>query len=193
MRAPLASVGGTLTFRELRATFHGWQSLVSMKLANKTEARTLFWLQVALQCQGACALRRDRGRNYMTKKTFTFRYAPQAESVSRRLLRAVKTKKPEVHPDEMECSSLKTLLEIATESRLKIMETIIQENPSSLYELSKQLEIDQAYVMREAKILEALGLIRLVADKSDGREKLRPAALYENIVIDCGLSDRVSA
>jgi hypothetical protein len=47
--------------------------------------------------------------------------------------------------------------------------------------------------MREAKILEALGLIRLVSDKSNGREKMRPEALYESIVIDCGLSHRASA
>jgi predicted transcriptional regulator len=76
----------------------------------------------------------------MIKKKFTFRYAPQSASLSKRLVRAIKTKKSDVHPNEMECSSLKTLLEITTESRLKMLETIIQENPSSLYELSKQLE-----------------------------------------------------
>lgn len=126
-------------------------------------------------------------------KTFTFRYAPKRESMSKRLLKAAKSGKAEVRPDLLECASFKDLLEIATESRLKLLETIIKEKPTSLYELAKLVEKDQAYVMREAKVLSALGLIDLQKENSDGRERLKPVSLYDNVVIDCGLSDKASA
>ena len=81
-------------------------------------------------------------------KTFTLRFVPHSESMSKRLLFAAKSGKPDVHPHELQCSSYSDLLEIATESRLEILRSIISKKPKSLYELAKLVKRDQSYVLK---------------------------------------------
>jgi|GEM_PF-3882189 len=70
---------------------------------------------------------------------------------------------------------------------------MIHEEPSSLYELAKFAKNDQSYVLKECKTLEALGLIELKKEKHGGRARLRPIALYDNVIIDCGISESKNA
>ncbi|MGZ3697599.1 MAG: HVO_A0114 family putative DNA-binding protein [Bdellovibrionota bacterium] len=125
-------------------------------------------------------------------KTFTFRYAPNEPSIRKRVLDAARGK-THVRPDEMVCSSLKTLLQVASESRLELFESILREKPSSIYDLAEKIGKSQPYVLKEARVLEGLGLIRLVQEKDGGRERLRPEALYSKIVIDCGFEQKKEA
>lgn len=122
-------------------------------------------------------------------KTFTFRFAPMRGSLSKRLLQAAKSRKIEVRDNELLCSNYKDLLEVATESRLEILRVIAREKPTSLYELAKLLDKDQSYVLKEAKILAGMGIIQLKKEKSGSRERLRPVPLFDNVVIDCGISN----
>ncbi len=125
-------------------------------------------------------------------KTFTFRYAPNEPSIRKRVLDAARGK-AHVRPDEMVCTSLKTLLQVASEARLELFEAILHEKPSSVYELAEKIAKSQPYVLKEARVLEGLGLIRLVQEKDGGRERLRPEALYSKIVIDCGFEAKREA
>jgi predicted transcriptional regulator len=69
-----------------------------------------------------------------------------------------------------------------------LLQTLTEEKPESLYDLAQKLEKDQAYVLREAKVLEGLRLLELrSSSKTEGRKKLKPIALYDKVVIDCGL------
>lgn len=117
-------------------------------------------------------------------KTFTFRYDPNAPSVGKGLALVLKKKKS-VHPNELVSRSLDTLLKVATSTRLRIFETIVSNRPSSLYELAKTLDLSQSLVLKEARFLEALGLIDLKTERVGERERLRPEALYSRVVIDC--------
>lgn len=119
-------------------------------------------------------------------KTFTFRYAPNEPSIGERMMEAVRTGKPDVRSDELVSRSLKGLLAVASESKLEIFEAILKEKPVSVYELAEKVNKNQSYVLKEVRVLEGLGLIRLHRENEGGRERLRPEALYSKIVIDCG-------
>jgi predicted transcriptional regulator len=123
-------------------------------------------------------------------KTFTFKFVYREPSLGRMLLQAAESGITQIYPDEMVCTDLKALLQIATESRLELFGTILREKPSSLYELAETVNKSQSYVLKEARILESLGLIRLVKEQDGGRERFRPEALYSKIVIDCGFEKK---
>ena len=122
-------------------------------------------------------------------KTFTFRYSPNEPSIGRQLKEALRGK-PQVRPDELVSKSLKGLLAVASESKLKIFEAILKEKPASLYELAEKVGKNQSYVLKEVRSLEALGLVRLHQEHDGGRERLRPEALYSKIIIDCGFEEK---
>ena len=118
-------------------------------------------------------------------KTFTFRYIPDELSLSKRVKKAVGGT-PYVKPDELVSKSLKTLLQLITESRLEIFGAIFREKPNSIYALAEKMGKSQPFILKEVHTLESLGLIRLVRELDGNRERLRPVALYSKVVIDCG-------
>ena len=125
-------------------------------------------------------------------KTFTFRYSPNEPSIGSRMREAVRTGKPDVRPDELVSRSLKGLLTVASESKLELFETILKEKPASVYELAEKVGKNQSYVLKEVRVLEGLGLIRLHRENDGGRERLRPEALYSKIIIDCGFEEKTA-
>ncbi|MEO7162275.1 MAG: hypothetical protein ABI041_05105 [Bdellovibrionia bacterium] len=116
-------------------------------------------------------------------KTFTFRYNPFQPSTTKLLKKAL-VGKPYVRPDELVSKDLKALLQIATEPRLEIFQTIVNEKPNSVYELAEILHKSQPYILKEVRILEGLELIRLDKEVVGGRERLKPVALYSKIAFD---------
>lgn len=118
-------------------------------------------------------------------KTFTFRFEPQAwKKASQAMRKAARTGVPDIRGDEMACDSLESMLRIMSKSRFEIFAAILNEEPSSLYDLAKKMGKDQAQILRESRSLEALGLIKLVTVKDGSREKLKPRALYDKIVFE---------
>lgn len=116
-------------------------------------------------------------------KTFTFRFAPDEPSVGTRIKKALKGERY-VRPDELVSRNLAVLLQMATQTRLEIFYMIVKNKPHSIYELSEKLEKSQPYILKEVKILEGLGLITLKKELDGNRERLRPVALYSNIIFD---------
>lgn len=118
-------------------------------------------------------------------RIFTFRYDKEAiQSVGRRMDHAAKTRIPDVRDHEIVCDSVSTLLKLASTPKFEIFDAIVSHRPSSLYELAQILGKDQGQVFKDAKSLEALGLIKLVRLKVNGREKLLPDPLYDKIIFE---------
>ena len=84
----------------------------------------------------------------------------------------------------MVCDSLGTLLKLISEVRFDLFAAIIEHRPTSLFELAQHLEKDQADVLKEARALESLGLIRLKTVKEGAREMLTPEAFYDKIIFE---------
>ncbi|TVQ77822.1 MAG: hypothetical protein EA369_08530 [Bradymonadales bacterium] len=118
-------------------------------------------------------------------KTFTFRFKHNPKAVAFDKLKEVMTTgKPYVRGNEMLCDSLDTMMKLISKSRFEVFAGIVEHKPSSLYELADVLSKDQANVLRDAKALESLGLIKLKSVKDGKRERFQPKALYDKIIFE---------
>ena len=68
-----------------------------------------------------------------------------------------------------------------SKSRFDVFAAIVEHKSESLYELAKVLDKDASNVLRDAKALELLGLIKLIPTKDGDRERLKPVANYDKI------------
>lgn len=121
-------------------------------------------------------------------KTFTFRYDPGASLgiMFKDMQRALRSRKPDVREDEVVSNSIEALLESASPARMKLFYIIAQERPESVYRLAQLANRDPANVLRDARALEGIGLIRLLLEKTGERERVRPVAQYDRVVLDFG-------
>jgi predicted transcriptional regulator len=128
-------------------------------------------------------------------KTFTFRYDPNAtfKGTMDEMFKAAKSGKAHIEKNEIRSASLKALLAVATENRLGLFRLIHEDAPASLYDLAKLCDRDLSYVSKEVRVLENLGLIELQKKVVQGRERLRPVALYDRIVVDFDLAQERGA
>lgn len=118
-------------------------------------------------------------------KVFTFRYEKNpGKSALEAMKRAIKTGEADIRDDELVCDSMDAMLKLMSKSRFDVFAAIMERKPRSLYELAKVLNKDAGNVLRDAKVLESLGLIKLVTTKDGDRERLRPQALYDKIVFE---------
>lgn len=106
------------------------------------------------------------------------------------MVKAAKSGKPYVERNELRSASLKSLLAVATENRLHLFRLIHEMQPASVYELAKLFDGDISYVAKEVRVLAGLGLIELQKEVAHGRERLRPMALYDRIILDLDLRKR---
>ncbi len=125
-------------------------------------------------------------------KTFTFRYDPKAtlKGTMDQMFKVAKSGKQYIEKNEIRSASLKALLTMATENRLELFRLIHENHPASVYDLAKLFERDMSYVSKEVRVLEGLGLISLSKETVHGRERLRPIALYDRILVDFDLADK---
>ncbi len=120
-------------------------------------------------------------------KVFTFRYQKNIrKNVLSEMREVMRTKKSKVHENEMLCDSVEAILKCVSKSRMEAFLAIVEYNPSSIYELAQILEKNQANVLRDVNALESMGLIRLFPVKEGNREKLKPEALYDMVVVELG-------
>ena len=118
-------------------------------------------------------------------KVFTFRYdSNPKKGALQRMHRAIATGIPHIREDEIVCDGLDSMLKLMSKSRFEVFAAIVEHRPDSLYALATSLNKDQANVLKDAKALEALGLIKLTSTKEGNREKLKPKALYDKIVFE---------
>lgn len=118
-------------------------------------------------------------------KIFTFRYEKYpSKSAFKRMKEAVTSGIRSIRMNELVCDSLEAMLKVMSKARFEVFVAIVEQKPSSLYELATMLNKDQANVLKEAKALEALKLIRLIPLREGNREKLKPEALYDKVVFE---------
>jgi predicted transcriptional regulator len=85
--------------------------------------------------------------------------------------------------DEIIFTSLEAASKVFTKGRMEILQTIMKENPRSIYDLAKILEKDFKNVYTDVKFLCEVGLIELKESK-DSRNGLRPVARFSGIELD---------
>ncbi|MEM2932716.1 MAG: HTH domain-containing protein [Candidatus Pacearchaeota archaeon] len=76
---------------------------------------------------------------------------------------------------------IKKLRNIFSEERAKILFTLKQERPESIYQLAKKLGRDVKAVKKDLKILEQIGVITLTQEKKKARIKIKPQIAVDEI------------
>lgn len=118
-------------------------------------------------------------------RIFTFKYKKNLKvDVLAKMKKAISSGVPSIQSDTLYFDHLGDLMRSASSTRLELFQCILEKHPGSLYELAQLINKDQAQVLREAKALESLGLILLSKTLVGNKEKLKPEALYDKIVID---------
>ena len=85
--------------------------------------------------------------------------------------------------DEIIFTSLEAASKVFTKGRMEILQTILKENPRSIYDLAKILEKDFKNVHTDVKFLCDVGLIELKESK-DSHNGLRPIARFSGIELN---------
>lgn len=119
-------------------------------------------------------------------KTFTFRYdSHPRKSAMTSIQKSLRTGDIDIERDSIACKSMDDMMKLMTKTRFQVFTAIVEKAPGSLTELADVLKKDLGNVLRDAKVLQSLGLIEL--QKSPGRrgEKIKPVALYQRIVFEC--------
>src|SRR5580658_1799249 len=117
-------------------------------------------------------------------KVFTFRYQKNPKkSALLAMKRALRTGVPDVRDDEMVCDSMASMLKLMSKRRFEVFAAIVENKPGSLNELARVMDKDTGNVLRDAKALEGLGLIKLVQARGN-RTLLKPEALFDKIVFE---------
>ena len=75
------------------------------------------------------------------------------------------------------------LRQLLSNEKARILDVIKRENPQSIYELSKKLGRGFKSVNDDIKLLERLGFIELVEEKTKNRKRLRPKIIIDSIII----------
>ena len=88
---------------------------------------------------------------------------------------------------EYDFSGIAALRQLLSNERARILSTIKNKNPTSMYHLAKILGRDFKSVRQDVRLLERFGLIELDADTKGKREMLKPILAADKIVITIGL------
>lgn len=122
------------------------------------------------------------------KKTFYFKYEEEGKKYKDSILDAIKSGENQDRPNEVICHSIEGLYKLATANRMNIINTVINKNPTSIYDLAKIMNKDQAYVTREISILIEIGVISLQEETLNGRKVKRPISPYDRVEIICKIT-----
>lgn len=80
-------------------------------------------------------------------------------------------------------ADVETARAIFTEGRLKIIQTLKEKSPKSIYELAKLLKRDFKNVYDDVTFLSQLGVLR-IEEKTTGRKQKKPILLCDKILFE---------
>ena len=96
------------------------------------------------------------------------------------LFRRISGKKVE----DYDFSGIAELRQLLSNERSKILYTIKNKSPQSVYELSKLLNRDFKAVSKDLRLLEKFGFVKLVSHSVKGRKKLRPTLEVDELTVN---------
>lgn len=109
----------------------------------------------------------------------TIQTLEEAKETMGKIIKGEKTKKVE----GLYFEDLESMRKVLTPKRLELLHKIKESNPSSLYELAKQLNRDLKNVIQDLAYLEKLGLVKL-KKTLEGRGKTVPLVGYDKILLE---------
>ena len=80
-------------------------------------------------------------------------------------------------------SSTSTLRHLLSAEKARILHTIKNQKPNSLYDLAKKLKRNPITVLRDVHELERFGCIQLIEEKLGKRKHLRPVLALDSLKI----------
>ena len=87
---------------------------------------------------------------------------------------------------EYDFSGLQDLRQLLSNEKAKVLNTIKDKNPESIYQLAKLLGRDFKAVSHDVKILERFGFIELKPATKGKRKKLKPVMAIDSLQINIG-------
>jgi len=85
---------------------------------------------------------------------------------------------------DYDLSGLRDLRKILNDEKAKILNTIKNKSPTSIYDLAKMLGRDFKSVRKDIKLLERFGFIELKPETTGKRRKLKPQLIIDNLQIN---------
>ena len=110
------------------------------------------------------------------KRTKTF-YAQVNSNVQGFVTKLIQDK------SEIDLSDIKILRTLLSNEKAKILYTIKNKKPKSIYDLAKILKRDFKSVKRDLQVLERFGFVEFFSEKYGNRESLRPILTADRIEI----------
>jgi len=86
-------------------------------------------------------------------------------------------------PKELDFKSITLLRKIFSKNRIKILHSIKNQKPESIYSLSKLLKRDVKAVRKDLKVLEKFGLLEYLSKKKGKKQQLKPVLATDNLNI----------
>ena len=80
--------------------------------------------------------------------------------------------------------ALSLLRKLLSNEKARLLHTIKNKKPSSIYQLAKELKRDFKSVSQDIKLLEKFGFLNMIAEKTGKRERLRPTLAVDTIHIN---------
>ena len=84
---------------------------------------------------------------------------------------------------EYDFESLSVIRKLLSNQRAKILYTIKYENPSSVYDLAKKLGRNFKSVYEDLKLLERLGFVEFIQEKTKNRIRHKPELVIDTLTI----------
>jgi predicted transcriptional regulator len=79
---------------------------------------------------------------------------------------------------------ISALRKLLSNERARLLYTIKNEKPISVYSLAKKLGRNFKSVSEDIKLLERFGFIELISEKTGNRERLKPVLVVDSIYIN---------
>ena len=103
------------------------------------------------------------------------------ESVRKETIYAVEHSIPQKEDCIIYFNSIEDFRKVLTAQRMRLLSTVKNQKPASLYALSKLLKRDFKSISVDAKLLSEFGLLSFVETKRNGRRTLRPITKAKKI------------
>ena len=124
-------------------------------------------------------------------KKFIFKYEPQAsvKEMFTHFREVVKTGQKHIQPKNVSITNdLAVISRILNKTRLELFSVIRKKRPNNIQDLAQLLQRDYVDVWRDCQVLANCKVIKLkktnLETKSITRSRIKPVALYDQIVID---------